>query len=137
MMILGAAFAGTAIENSMLGAAHSAANPLTAQYGVVHGQAVGRMLPAVIRFNAQQEDARLCYEEYAHVMGLRSVDDLVHRIEDVLALANMDSSLAELGVARAMIPTLAADAAKQWTATFNPRAVEAADFESLYEDVFE
>ena len=29
-MLLGAAFAGTAIENSMLGAAHSAANPLTA-----------------------------------------------------------------------------------------------------------
>ena len=40
-MLLGAAFAGTAIENSMLGAAHSAANPLTAHYNVVHGQAVG------------------------------------------------------------------------------------------------
>src|SRR5260221_2927754 len=33
-MLLGAAFAGTAIENSMLGAAHSAANPLTARYGI-------------------------------------------------------------------------------------------------------
>ena len=53
MMQLGAAFAGTAIENSMLGAAHSAANPLTAHYGIVHGQAVGLMLPAVIAFNAR------------------------------------------------------------------------------------
>ena len=53
MMQLGAAFAGTAIENSMLGAAHAAANPLTAQYGIVHGQAVGLMLPAVMRFNAR------------------------------------------------------------------------------------
>jgi type IV pilus assembly protein PilY1 len=35
-MQLGAAFAGTAIENSMLGAAHSAANPLTAHYGITH-----------------------------------------------------------------------------------------------------
>ena len=33
-------------------AAHSAANPLTAHYGIVHGQAVGLMLPQVIRFNA-------------------------------------------------------------------------------------
>ena len=31
-MQLGAAYAGTAIENSMLGAAHSAANPLTARF---------------------------------------------------------------------------------------------------------
>src|SRR5271156_2176182 len=46
-MLLGAALAGTAIENSMLGAAHAAANPLTARYGVVHGVAVGLMLPTV------------------------------------------------------------------------------------------
>ena len=37
-MQLGAALAGLAIENSMLGAAHAAANPLTAHYGLVHGQ---------------------------------------------------------------------------------------------------
>ena len=51
-MQLGACFAGLAIENSMLGAAHGLANPLTAHYGIPHGQAVGLMLPHVIRFNA-------------------------------------------------------------------------------------
>ncbi len=50
-MQLGAAFAGLAIENSMLGATHALANPLTARYGIVHGQAIGLMLPHVIRFN--------------------------------------------------------------------------------------
>src|SRR5437016_2345818 len=39
-MLLGAALAGTAIETSMLGGAHAAANPLTAHYGIVHGEAV-------------------------------------------------------------------------------------------------
>ena len=40
---LGAAWAGMAIENSMLGAAHALANPLTAAHDVVHGQAeIGR-----------------------------------------------------------------------------------------------
>lgn len=136
MMLLGAAFAGTAIEHSMLGAAHSAANPLTAHFGVVHGQAVGRMLPAVMRFNAEQEDARLCYEEYARVIGLRSVEDILQRLEEILTVARMNAPLSELGVARAMIPTLAEDAAKQWTATFNPRPVAAGDFERLYEEVF-
>ncbi|HPB76827.1 MAG TPA: iron-containing alcohol dehydrogenase, partial [Chromatiaceae bacterium] len=45
----GAALAGLAIENSMLGAAHAAANPLTAGWGVIHGHAVGLTLPAVVR----------------------------------------------------------------------------------------
>ncbi|MFM7291129.1 MAG: iron-containing alcohol dehydrogenase, partial [Planctomycetia bacterium] len=49
---LGAAWAGLAIENSMLGAAHALANPLTAAHGIIHGQAVGLMLPHVVRFNA-------------------------------------------------------------------------------------
>src|SRR6267142_372160 len=64
-MLLGAALAGLAIENSMLGAAHAAANPLTAHYGIVHGQAVGMMLPAVIRFNAEEPAARRSYAELA------------------------------------------------------------------------
>ncbi|MBI98515.1 MAG: alcohol dehydrogenase, partial [Verrucomicrobiales bacterium] len=54
-MLLGAAFAGTAIEHSMLGAAHSAANPLTAHFDVIHGEAVGLMLPHVVRFNGEDE----------------------------------------------------------------------------------
>ena len=37
----------------MLGAAHALANPLTARYGIVHGEAVGLMLPHVIRFNGE------------------------------------------------------------------------------------
>src|SRR6476469_1664942 len=57
-MQLGAAFAGSAIENSMLGAAHSAANPLTAHHGIVHGQAVGVVLPGIIRFNAKNPEVK-------------------------------------------------------------------------------
>ena len=51
-MLVGAHEAGIAIEQSMLGATHACANPLTAHYGVTHGTAVGIMLPHVIRFNA-------------------------------------------------------------------------------------
>jgi alcohol dehydrogenase len=56
-MLLGAALAGLAIENSMLGAAHASANPLTARHGVVHGHAVSLMLPSVIRFNLAEPAA--------------------------------------------------------------------------------
>ena len=56
-MQVGACFAGLAIENSMLGAAHALANPLTANFGIAHGEAVALMLPHVVRFNGQQHDA--------------------------------------------------------------------------------
>ena len=45
-MQIGANFAGTAIENSMLGACHACANPLTAHYGITHGMAIGILLAA-------------------------------------------------------------------------------------------
>src|SRR6185295_1384069 len=55
-MQLGACLAGLAIENSMLGAAHAIANPLTATYDIAHGEAIALMLPHVIRRNGTQVD---------------------------------------------------------------------------------
>ena len=144
-MQLGAAFAGMAIENSMLGAAHSAANPLTAHYGIVHGQAVGMMLPYVVRFNGSNPEALKAYAELASAPEIACVSDgldaaleaLVHHLEMLLNIAQMPRSLAQCGVKAAMIPTLAEEAAKQWTATFNPRPISAKDFAQLYEQAFE
>jgi alcohol dehydrogenase len=131
-MLLGAALAGLAIENSMLGAAHAAANPLTAHCGVVHGQAVGLMLPSVVRFNAEEPAARQIYGELDS-----TVDTLVRRLEALLNLAQMPRSLADCGVEHAMIPKLAEEAARQWTAGFNPRPVAGGDFVKLYEAAFQ
>jgi alcohol dehydrogenase class IV len=36
-----------------------------------------------------------------------------------------------------MIKTLAGEASKQWTATFNPRPLTVEDFAALYESAFE
>jgi alcohol dehydrogenase len=143
-MQLGAAFAGLAIENSMLGAAHAAANPLTAHYGIVHGQAVGLMLPHVVRFNGEDATARQVYAELASAPEIACVSDghgqardaLIARLEVLLDLARMPRALEQCGVERAMIPTLAEEAARQWTAGFNPRPVDAADFVALYEAAF-
>jgi alcohol dehydrogenase len=124
-MLLGAAFAGTAIENSMLGIAHSCANPLTAHFGTVHGQAVGTMLPHVIAFNRRDPEAAAIYDSLHD-------GDLAGRVREHLAAASMDLSLRDLGVEEAMIPQLAVEAAAQWTARFNPVPVDAAMLEGVY-----
>ncbi len=134
-MQLGAAFAGMAIENSMLGAAHSAANPLTAHYDIVHGQAVGLMLPAVIAFNARDPEAHNHYLELAMIAGLESIDDLIGELDTILEAARMREGIAKLKINHSAFPMLAAEAAKQWTASFNPRRIDAKDFEELYAEV--
>lgn len=145
-MQLGASLAGLAIENSMLGAAHALANPLTANFGTAHGQAVGMMLPHVVRFNA----ARLA-GDYQDLM--RSFDghfspgvtdshpqnddhDAANRLaawlESILAASGFAVRLSELGIQTSQVAELGQQAAKQWTGTFNPRPVDAHSLTEIY-----
>lgn len=126
---LGAAYAGAAIETSMLGAAHSAANPLTARHGLVHGRAVGLMLPHVVRFNAGDAATRELYVALPGTDGL----DLPERISALLRLAGLPLRLRDCGIPADALPGLAEAAAQEWTAQFNPRPVTAEDFTSLYQ----
>jgi alcohol dehydrogenase len=143
-MQLGAAYAGAAIENSMLGAAHAAANPLTAHFGIVHGHAVGLMLPHVVRFNAEDPNVRSSYAQLAAAAGIQgsatttaeTVEALTRRLEELLGFAKLPATLTKCGVERNALPQLAEEAARQWTAGFNPRQITAADFARLYEAAF-
>ncbi len=143
-MQLGAAFAGLAIEHSMLGAAHAAANPLTAHYGIVHGQAVGMMLPEVVRFNAHHPPVQQAYAEMAATAGLvpaghapaDTIEALVRWLTQFRERAELPASLAECGVEESAIPKLAEEAARQWTAQFNPRPITAQDFAEIYQRTF-
>lgn len=128
LMQIGSALAGVAIENSMLGAAHAAANPLTAHFGLVHGIAVGVMLPHVVRMNGLEAEVA---ETYARLSPDKAMAD---QLSEWLQMAGLPSRLRDCGVVdAASLAPLAAEAAAQWTAQFNPVAVETADFARLYQ----
>lgn len=139
-MQMGAFLAGTAIENSMLGAAHACANPLTAHYGITHGLAIGILLPHVIRFNAATVGP--LYGELAqhagHVNGDVSAagETLARRFVDLLAIAQLPTRLSDCGVSRGILPVLADEASQQWTARFNPRPVTDTELQAMYEMAF-
>lgn len=135
LMQLGAAFAGTAIENSMLGAAHSAANPLTAHFGVVHGQAVGLILPAIVAFNSRDPLAHERYLELSAAAELGPIEEFIAELEMLLDVAKLREGLAKYNIDAKQFPVLAKEAAQQWTATFNPRPITADDFEEIYGEV--
>lgn len=132
-MQLGAAYAGFAIEYSMLGGAHSGANPLTAHHGVPHGQAVGLLLPSVIRFNAALETARADYTALGATVGLADSEHLASKIEALLAKSGLAARLSQFGVLNTEM--LGIEAAKQWTANFNPREITPSDFARIYESL--
>ena len=130
-MLLGAAFAGTAIENSMLGAGHSAANPLTAHFGIVHGEAVGLMLPHVMRHNLTEPAAWEEYTQLAAPLGLTG-EGLPEWLTGILEQAGLPLTVPAGLITPEILPLLAQEAAGQWTAQFNPAPVDAAAFEKLY-----
>jgi alcohol dehydrogenase len=129
-MLLGAHLAGAAIEASMLGAAHAAANPLTARFRIPHGEAVGLVLPAVVRFNAPVAEAG--YRELAR----GGAEEVAGRFEELRRVAGLPARIGERGVPRAALPALAELATQEWTGSFNPRPVSASDFLDLYESSY-
>jgi len=123
-MLLGAHLAGAAIEASMLGAAHACANPLTSEFGVTHGVAVGLMLPHVVRFNARERNP------YAELEP--DANRLAQTIEGLLDAARLPRRLEDLGVPTESLRKLSVLAAQQWTAKFNPRPMGESEMLALY-----
>ncbi len=139
-MQIAAAFAGMAIEASMLGAAHAAANPLTASFDVVHGHAVALMLPHVVRFNSEDPDVAIAYRDLMAGAGLVDADAdpemaSIALADTLVALreeGELPSSIARCGVTDTDLGALAQAASMQWTGQHNPRPVAAEDFVALY-----
>jgi len=122
-MLLGAHFAGVAIEQSMLGAAHACANPLTASYGLSHGLALSLVLPHVVRWNGP-----VAADRYALLVGCGSEDAaerLARELERLARTGGLGGKLRDRGVTADSLPELAQLAAGQWTGTFNPRIFDA------------
>jgi alcohol dehydrogenase len=83
------------------------------------------MLPHVMAFNAADPQVAAIYQ----TLGAHATPE---QITAWLNEAGMPTRLQERGVAEADLEELAAMAAKQWTAQFNPRPLTPEDFSALY-----
>jgi alcohol dehydrogenase len=139
-MQLGAYFAGVAIENSMLGATHACANPLTAHYGTAHGASIAMLLPSVVRWNAPAASAR--YAELLKLANLNapatgdSAESLAERLEELARAGGLHRTLGGVGVPLSDLSMLAEEAAEQWTGRFNPRPFDSKGALEVYQCAF-
>jgi alcohol dehydrogenase len=103
------------------------------------------MLPRVVRFNAEDPSAAEAYRDLMIAAGLAALTDppievaerLAQMLDGLLAAADMPRSLSGANANLDLIPTLAEEAAGQWTANFNPRAMSVEDFQALYESAMD
>jgi alcohol dehydrogenase len=135
-MQLGAFYAGTAIEWSMLGATHACANPLTARYGTTHGEAIAILLPHVVRWNSGVADGM-----YGELLRVSSTPNgaggastaLASRLGKLAEAGNLPTTLRDAGAASADLSLMAREASEQWTGKFNPRPFDATGAREIYE----
>jgi alcohol dehydrogenase len=131
---LGAFYAGTAIERSMLGATHACANPLTARFGTTHGDAIAILLPHVVRWNAVEAD--VLYGELLDHPG-RDAGAASHilaaRLATLAAAGNLPRTLRDAGASASDLPQMAREASEQWTGRFNPRPFDEQGAREIYE----
>jgi len=140
-MQLGAYFAGVAIENSMLGATHACANPLTARYGTSHGAAIAMLLPTVVRWNDAVAGER--YRELIKTSrsgeqhrASNASESLARRLEELASAGGLGNRLGASGVASEDLAALALEAAEQWTGNYNPRPFDKTGAMEVYQWAF-
>ncbi|QDT31631.1 iron-containing alcohol dehydrogenase [Thalassoglobus polymorphus] len=137
-MLLGAHFAGAAIENSMLGATHALANPLSAHCNLTHGIAIGVLLPHVVRFNGALPEIANLYGHLAEEIGLCENSDpeapaiLAEYLTHLVQKSEQPGRLRECNVDESLFEKMASEASEQWTGQSNPRPVDASSLLELY-----
>ena len=113
-----------------LGAVHSMSHPLGGlrEPSLHHGTLNAVILPAVLRFNRPNAEAKLAALEAA--VGAKG--DLATFIEELNAAIGLPRGLRAMGVTDAMIPAMVEGAMADHSTATNPRPVGRDDFEALF-----
>ena len=105
-MLLGAHFAGLAVEYSALGPAHACAQPLVKNYKLLPGAALALVLLPALEWMEQGAD-------------------LAPRLRHLAGAAELPRSLSDAAIPEQVLPRLAEEAATQWTGRFSSRHFDA------------
>jgi alcohol dehydrogenase class IV len=95
-MMLGSLEAGLAFSNTRTAACHSISYPMTAHFGVSHGQAVGITLPQVLILNAGTMPERA--GRFLESMNSDSMDDAADKIRKMMVESGLKTRLSELKI---------------------------------------
>jgi len=114
-----------------LGAAHSLAHPLSAEFGMHHGTANAVVLPYVLEFNRTVSESRL-----ASLARQAGVADIIERTRELNRISGIQPRLRDYGVPESALEMLSGKAIQDGCHLSNPRPCTAADLLHLYQQAW-
>jgi alcohol dehydrogenase class IV len=141
-MLLAANMAGMAFSNALVGIVHAMAHACGGRFGLAHGLANSILLPYGMEFNLAEAAAR--YAGVAAALGIETsgLDDEAAARAGIAAVRQLSRDcglpqrLSQVGVERSGFAQMAQDALGDASLIANPRAPEAEDIVSLYEQAY-
>jgi len=106
-MLTGSLCGGICISATRTALAHSISYPITAALGAPHGLACSFTLPALLKFNAKNDDGRI--KMAAALVGCSSIDELLSRIRELFAAVDINKLLARYQVSAENVLALSAE----------------------------
>lgn len=132
-MLLGSAMAAQAFNVTGLGSAHGTGHAISARLDAAHGQTLATMLPHVMEYNMTVREEK--YAEVAKILAPKGAATGSGAIDAVLELRSdigIDRSITDLGGEGNLLNILLEDAMADPVNRTNPRTVDQAGFEAMY-----
>ena len=132
-MLLGSAMAAQAFNVTGLGSAHGTGHAISARLDAAHGQTLATMLPHVMDYNMTVREEK--YAEVAKILSPKGPATGAGAIDAVLKLRSdigIDRSITDLGGEGNLLNILLEDAMADPVNRTNPRPVDQAGFEMMY-----
>lgn len=132
-MLLGSAMAAQAFNVTGLGSAHGTGHAISARLNAAHGQTLATMLPHVMEYNMSVREEK--YAEVARILAPSGPATGAGAIDAVLELRSdigIDRSITDLGGEGDLLSVLLEDAMADPVNMTNPRPVDQAGFEAMY-----
>ncbi len=129
-------------SNVGLGLVHGMSHPLSAWYGIPHGQANAILLPVVMRYNKDYTGEK--YRDIAKALGVEGTDKMtIEEARDAACQATLSiaedvgmiAKLSDLGVKAEDIPLVAKDAMADVCTPGNPRPAQLDEVIELYQSL--
>lgn len=133
-MLKASMYAGLAFSNTKTTACHSMSYPLTANYGVPHGQACAVTLPAVLLFNKKNARERIL--DIAEAIGTKTAESASMRIKALMRSIGLKVKLRYLGIKRNDIKDIIAKGFSTERIKNNPRQISREDMESILGSIY-
>lgn len=140
-MHLASHLAAIAFNTAGLGIAHGMGHPMSARFGLAHGQTLATVLPTIMEFNTDAVEAK--YAQVALAMGAGSygasdaanAKAAIQAVIDLRARVGCDKTLTDLGISSDAIPQLTEDVGMELIMMTTPKPAMAEQIAELYEAV--